>query len=146
MWNHPALRPHERRGNSAESARHTDAPTVDHPLHVAALAGLRSQTVTAMALGRHNQPWSDEEIFRMFDMIDQGMSKAEIGEALGRTKFAVTFRISRIKRSSELLERYSSKRRLAELRRRREEQHRALDCMPNPFRGRRAKHNESKKR
>lgn len=94
-----------------------------------------------MALGRHYQPWSDEEILRMLQMVDRGMSKAAIGEVLGRTKYAVTFRISRIKRSSELLERYAAKSRVAELRRRREEQRRALDCMPNPFRSSKTKHN-----
>lgn len=79
----------------------------------------------------------------MLDMIDRGMSKAAIGERLGRTKYAVTFRLSRIKRSSELLDRYSAKSRSAESRRNREEQHRKLDCMPNPFRGPgRAKHND----
>ena len=51
-----------------------------------------------MALVRHNLPWSDEEIRRMLDMFDRGMSKAAIGERLGRTKYAVTFRLSRIKR------------------------------------------------
>ena len=96
-----------------------------------------------MVLARHNLPWSDEEIRRMLDMIDRGMSKAAIGERLGRTKYAVTFRLSRIKRSSELLDRYSAKSRSAESRRNREEQHRTLDCMPNPFRGPgRAKHND----
>lgn len=87
-----------------------------------------------MAFIRHNQPWSDEEILRMLDMLDRGMSKAAIGEALGRTKYAVTFRLSRIKRSSELLERYAVKGRLAESNRLRDEHLRKLDCMPNPFR------------
>lgn len=87
-----------------------------------------------MAFIRHNQPWSDEEILRMLDMLDRGMSKAAIGEALGRTKYAVTFRLSRIKRSSELLERYAVKGRLAESNRLRDEHRRKLDCMPNPFR------------
>lgn len=79
----------------------------------------------------------------MLDLLDRGMSKAAIGEALGRTKYAVTFQLSRIKRSSELLERYSAKSRSAESRLNREEQHRMLDCMPNPFRvPGRAKHND----
>lgn len=96
-----------------------------------------------MALARHNLPWSDEEIRRMLDMFDRGMSKAAIGERLGRTKYAVTFRLSRIKRSSELLDRYTAKSRTAEYSRNREEQRRTLDCMPNPFRGRcRARRND----
>lgn len=79
----------------------------------------------------------------MLDMFDRGMSKAAIGERLGRTKYAVTFRLSRIKRSSELLDRYSAKSRPAEYSRNREAQRRKLDCMPNPFRGRcRARRND----
>lgn len=90
-------------------------------MHDPAVAETWLQTVTAMALARHNLLWSDEEIRRMLDMFDRGMSKAAIGERLGRTKYAVTFRLSRIKRSSELLDRYTAKSRTAEYSRNREE-------------------------
>lgn len=70
----------------------------------------------------------------MFDLLARGMSKAEIAYALGRTKYAVIFRLVRIKNTPGLYDRYIAYARSADSRRReREEQRRTLDCMPNPF-------------
>lgn len=78
----------------------------------------------------------------MFDLLARGMSKAEIAYALGRTKYAVIFRLVRIKNTPGLYDRYIAYARSADSRRReREEQRRTLDCMPNPFRRGRNKYN-----
>ena len=82
----------------------------------------------------YHSRWNHEENLRMLEMVANGKTYDEIAMALGRTRNAVVFKLTRIRKDSELMNLYAECRVSAEKRTRLEEQRRGLDCMPNPFR------------
>ena len=88
--------------------------------------------------GNERPRWSNEEVLRMLDMIDQGMTDRQIGAALCRTAHSVMSKRRRLGAVRSMSDRESLDLRYAYMRRkaredRRDEQRRKLDCMHNPF-------------
>ena len=88
--------------------------------------------------GNERPRWSNEEVLRMLDMIDRGMTDRQIGAALCRTAHSVMSKRRRLGAVRSMSDRESLDLRYAYMRRkaredRRDEQRRKLDCMPNPF-------------
>lgn len=88
--------------------------------------------------GNERPRWSNDEVLRMLDMIDQGMTDRQIGAALCRTDHSVMSKRRRLGAVRSMSDRESLDLRYAYMRRkaredRRDEQRRKLDCMPNPF-------------
>lgn len=89
----------------------------------------------------YHSRWSDDETLRLFEMVANGKTSDEIAAALGRTRNAVVFKLTRLRKDPEMMKLYAEMMKLyaecrvsAEKRTRLEEQRRGLDCMPNPFR------------
>ena len=82
----------------------------------------------------YHSRWNHEENLRMLEMVAGGKTYDEIAMALGRTRNAVVFKLTRLRKDPELMNLYAECRVSAEKRTRLEEQRRGLDCMPNPFR------------
>lgn len=89
----------------------------------------------------YHSRWNHKENLRMLEMVANGKTYDEIAMALGRTRNAVVFKLTRLRKDPEMMKLYAEMMKLyaecrvsAEKRSRVEEQRRGLDCMPNPFR------------
>lgn len=82
----------------------------------------------------YHSRWNHEENLRMLEMVANGKTYDEIAMALGRTRNAVVFKLTRLRKDPEMMKLYAECRVSAEKRSRVEEQRRGIDCMPNPFR------------
>lgn len=82
----------------------------------------------------YHSRWNHEENLRMLEMVANGKTYDEIAMALGRTRNAVVFKLTRLRKDPELMNLYAECRVSAEKLTRLEEQRHGLDCMPNPFR------------